>query len=116
MAAIYGRRKYGKGNLFRKKRYKSSSKKRTTKRLKIKIKIITFDLVSSPSFIEARIKLIEDYAQNLHDTGINHDIFVIGKDGGNICSFKEHSIELDKIYAQYKPVYIGLDDLRELEE
>lgn len=54
MAALYRNRKYGKGDLFKKKRYKNSSKKFIKKRIKIKLQILTFDLVSSPGFVDTK--------------------------------------------------------------
>lgn len=54
MAAIYRNRKYGNGDLFKKKRYKNSSKKFIEKRIKIKLQIITFDVCSSPGLTEAK--------------------------------------------------------------
>lgn len=53
MTAIYRNRKYGKGNLFKKKRYKNSSKKFIKKRIKIKLQIVTFDVCLSPGLTEA---------------------------------------------------------------
>ena len=54
MAAIYKNRNYGKERkLFKKKRFKSSSKKFIKKRIKIKHQIITFDVCLSPGFDKA---------------------------------------------------------------
>lgn len=54
MAAMYRNRKYGKGDLFKKKRYKNSSKRFIKKRIKIKLQIVTFDVCLSPGLTEAK--------------------------------------------------------------
>ena len=66
MAALYRNRKYGKGNLFKKKRFKSSGKKFIKKRIKIILQIIAFDFCSAPGHPMART---DD--QNIKKTSIS---------------------------------------------
>ena len=74
MAALYRNRKYGKGNLFKKKRFKSSGKKFIKKRIKIILQIIAFDICLSPGFVEAfpvsseRLKMKQKEAEQIGPT------------------------------------------------